>query len=367
MSLSGNLRTMALPEILQWISMGRKTGTLVLERGEVRKQISFENGLAFTSWSNDPREYMGRILVRMRLISEEQLFRALLEQEETGAPLGRILRDGGALDETALVRALTAKAEETVYDLFLWPDGQFALREGELPADVPVRITLDVTHAVFEGARRVDEWERIRSVFGSMDTTLRLRGAAAGIGDPRERQALGLCARGQSLSRMALELYASEFEAAALVFDLHERGLVEIAQRVEAGPAQDVVARIRSGLDAAAGHAAAGRWEPALAAYEQVLQLDHLNQHAKKGLIAAIEGRSRQRLVKAVPLDKVPVMVVDFATLTKEKFDPQEGFVLSRVNGQWDVRSILKLCPMPEEDAILIFARLLERKVIELR
>ena len=31
------------------------------------------------------------------------------------------------------------------------------------------------------------------------------------------------------------------------------------------------------------------------------------------------------------------------------------------------MQSILKLCPMTEEDALLIFARLLERKVIELR
>ena len=41
--------------------------------------------------------------------------------------------------------------------------------------------------------------------------------------------------------------------------------------------------------------------------------------------------------------------------------------VISRINGDWDVRSILKLCPMKEEDALLIFARLLQRKVIELR
>jgi hypothetical protein len=57
---------------------------------------------------------------------------------------------------------------------------------------------------------------------------------------------------------------------------------------------------------------------------------------------------------------------MDMRTLTRENFDPQEGFVLSRVNGEWDVRSILKLCPMAEEDALLIFARLLERKVIGL-
>jgi hypothetical protein len=70
--------------------------------------------------------------------------------------------------------------------------------------------------------------------------------------------------------------------------------------------------------------------------------------------------------VHQVPRDKVPSLAVDLATLTRQKLDPQEGFVLSRVNGQWDVQSILKLCPMGEEDAMLIFARLLERKLIRL-
>jgi hypothetical protein len=46
---------------------------------------------------------------------------------------------------------------------------------------------------------------------------------------------------------------------------------------------------------------------------------------------------------------------------------PLRLFVLSRVNGDWDVQSILKLCPMNEENALLIFARLLEGKVIQLR
>jgi hypothetical protein len=70
--------------------------------------------------------------------------------------------------------------------------------------------------------------------------------------------------------------------------------------------------------------------------------------------------------MRKVPLDKVPRLTMDMASLTRQNFDPQEGFVLSRVNGMWDVGSILKLCPMNEGDVLLIFARLLERKVIEL-
>ena len=80
-----------------------------------------------------------------------------------------------------------------------------------------------------------------------------------------------------------------------------------------------------------------------------MLALDRLNQNAKKGLMAAIEARDRERTMKKVPLDKVPALTMDMAALTRENFDPQEGFVLSRVNGEWDVQSILKLCPMDEE------------------
>ena len=108
------------------------------------------------------------------------------------------------------------------------------------------------------------------------------------------------------------------------------------------------------------------RYDAALKAYEDVLALDRLNQNAKKGLIAAMEARQRERQLHTIPRDKVPVLAVDLVTLTKQNLDPQEGFVLSRVNGEWDVQSILKLCPMGEEETLLIFARLLDRKLIRL-
>jgi hypothetical protein len=78
------------------------------------------------------------------------------------------------------------------------------------------------------------------------------------------------------------------------------------------------------------------------------------------------DGRRAARMRQAIPLDKVPVLLLGAVTLSQQKFDHQEGFVLSRINGQWDVRSILKLCPMPEEEALMIFVRLVDRKVIEL-
>jgi hypothetical protein len=221
---------MALPDILQWIATGQKTGTLHVERRSVQKRIILREGNIFSSWSNDPRESLGQFLIRLRLVTEEQLFRALLAQEEKGRLLGSILVADGVLGEEDLKRALKAKAEETVFDLFLWPSGQFEFREGEFPDDILITFESPVTPVILEGIRRVDEWLRIKAVFPSMDTTVKVKGPPPPGADANEKQLLALAAAGKSLAEISLELRRSEFETASLVFDLFSRGLVAVGQ-----------------------------------------------------------------------------------------------------------------------------------------
>lgn len=364
MGLTGNLRTMDLPEILQWISVGRKTGTLYLARRSIQKRIVFKEGVVYTSWSNDPRESLGQFLIRDGLVTEEQLFKALLHQEEQGRFLGAILVSDEILSEDELRHALRTKAVESIYDLFLWPEGQFDFKEGDFPE--LIHLEVPVTAVILEGVRRVDEWKRIRKIFPSANITFRREQAGYKPRDPAERRALELVAAGKTLAEISLELRRSEFDAASLLFDLHNRGVIAVDQVLEAAVAADPVGAIKDLLSIADERAQSRRYDAAIEAYEEVLGLDRLNQNAKKGIIAVTEARDRDRALRTVPPDKVPVLRLALADLTRENFDPQEGFVLSRINGQWDVRSILKICPMSEESALLIFARLLARGVIEL-
>ena len=366
MSLTGNLRTMDLPDILQWISTGRKTGTLHVERRSVHKRIVFKDGVIHSSTSNDPRESMGQFLIRDRHVTEQQLFRALLRQETEGRLLGAILVGDGVLTEEAMRKSLESKAEETIYNLFLWDEGKFEFKDGELPDNILVHVEMGVTSVIMEGIRRVDEWRRIKDVFPSMATTFRALSPGQGLEDAAERQAVTLAGAGKMLSEMSLEMRRSEFETASLVLDLYNRGLLAVDGVKEDVP-DDAVGSIKDLLSIAHQRITERRWDAARETYERVLALDHLNQDAKKGLIAGADARKKDRILRTVPLDKVPVLKMDVISLTRQNFDAREGFVLSRVNGEWDVRSILKLCPMSEEDALLIFATLLERKVIELR
>src|SRR6202521_681213 len=94
MGIHGTLNTMSVSDLLQFLAAGRKTGTLKLGRGDIIKQIYLEGGLIVGSISNDPREYLGQVLLHYGKIDESQLQAAMEIQRQSGGKLGMILSSG---------------------------------------------------------------------------------------------------------------------------------------------------------------------------------------------------------------------------------------------------------------------------------
>jgi hypothetical protein len=367
MAFTGDLDTFDLFDLLSWLLGRRKSGTLVLTRRSTRKRFAFREATLMSSSSNDPRETIGQALVRERFISEEALFTALVRQESDRRRLGAILIGEGLLSEEQLLRTLRANAEAQIADAFLWPEGRFDFRDDEVPPPEAGELGIELRPVLDEGRHRREQWQLLRQRFPSSEVTFRVTGALERVVDPTQKQILAVALAGKTLAAISLEARRSEYDTALLLAQLCDEGLLTV-DRIEAGSAEaDPVGTIIALLAAAEMRLKEGRFEAALEAYERVLAIDGVNQAAKKGLVALTEARRKAKAARKVPLDKVPVLRLTAMSLTQQKFDPQEGFVLSRINGQWDVRSILKLCPIPEDDALLIFARLLDRQVIELR
>jgi len=91
MSIQGTLETMSLSDLLQFLGAGRKSGTLKFDRGKISKQIYFQNGLIVGSRSNDPREYLGQVLLHYGKVDESQLQLAREAQRRSGVLLGEAL------------------------------------------------------------------------------------------------------------------------------------------------------------------------------------------------------------------------------------------------------------------------------------
>ena len=162
MGLSGNLQTMLPGDLLQWLSLGQKTGTLVITNKRVEKKIFFRRGRVISSASNDPREYLGQFLMSHGYLTEPELKKAMEVQQQSRILLGKILVMIEVITEADLQRLMRLKAEEEIYDIFLWNDGDFYFIDDELPQMEMIALQVDVTGIIMEGTRRVDEWTRIR-------------------------------------------------------------------------------------------------------------------------------------------------------------------------------------------------------------
>ncbi|MFI5182382.1 MAG: DUF4388 domain-containing protein [Thermoanaerobaculia bacterium] len=68
-----------------------------------------------------------------------------------------------------------------------------------------------------------------------------------------------------------------------------------------------------------------------------------------------------------IPLAAVPRLTKPMEELTSLSFTPNEAFIVSRINGIWDIRSIARISPFPEAEVSRVFAKLEAEGVVTFR
>jgi hypothetical protein len=92
------------------------------------------------------------------------------------------------------------------------------------------------------------------------------------------------------------------------------------------------------------------------------------HQESLRKLLAEAEAAFVDKAYKHyVPASKIPHLRRSLDSLTGESLSPAEMFLLSRIDGTWDVRSIIQVSPLREVDALLAMKRMREKGYVELR
>ena len=369
MGLEGNLSTVVFPDILQLLAAGRKTGILhVRDSRGVVKKIFFQDGRICSTSSSDPMEYLGHFLISRGYLTEEQLNKAMETQLQTGIKLGKILVMVGILEEAELSAMLTLKAEETLYGLFLWEDGKFSFEDLPAIEDDMIHISLDVTGLIMEGIRRKDEWARIRALLPSPRTVLarteRLPGLDLAPDGSFPRRVYDAVDGNKCLEEIALHLHATDFQVSEAAFRLCSAGCL-VPSGEKPSPEEITYTAIqRRLLDEAAQALEERRFEEAVRLYRYLLKTMPDDEEVHRGLALAERGASQAFFQDVVPLDTVLELAVPLEKLAQQDLTPQEGFLASRVNGTWDIASILKVSPLTEGEALRAFRRLIEKGIL---
>jgi hypothetical protein len=206
LSLAGKLEDVPLADVMQFIHLGRRTGTLSLQRGGEQAEITFHRGAIVGARSPASRK-IGELLLEEGILDQNGLDEALRvqSQEEPGQTLGQILLSHGTLSVDEVRDAIRGQIEKTIYELVTWAHGSFVFELDTLkpvddiavfPGDLIPDIDLNTQMVLLEAARIFDERNRADGEGGGGEppkpTPLRERESGGGGSGGRRGEAADL-------------------------------------------------------------------------------------------------------------------------------------------------------------------------------
>jgi tetratricopeptide (TPR) repeat protein len=367
MSLSGRLKTMDLAELLQWVTIGRKTGSLAFVKDKTKVYIYLQDGKIISSKSNDPTKQLGHFLLFQGKLTEAQLKHAFEIHQQSKMLLGKILVNEKLVSEDDIQKALVTRTAEVIYDLFLWEDGYFHFSGTGYELEDLILINIDINSLLFEGVRRKDEWVRIRSVFPNNDVVLALRpGVELKNLDltALQKKLLYLLTLKKPISEMILEMHGSDFPVCYELFQLYDKNIVEIEEiRQAAVEVESPYSLFNKGLELMQSR----RYQEAIAVFQEVIRLDPQNVLASEQIELAEKAICQEFYRSTIPAGRIPHFIVPESALTRHNLTHEEGFVASRINGTWDVKSIVMLSPLRELEILQVIDKLMKMGLIALK
>src|SRR5687768_429971 len=136
MAIKGNLKEAALPDVLQLLAMGQKTGCLSLTDRSNFGYIYFDRGRITYASIVNRRDRLGDLLVKNGQLQADELFAAIDEQgKNPGQRLGEILVRRGSITRDQLEQYIRIQIEEAVYFLFTWVQGTFQFEADHRPEE----------------------------------------------------------------------------------------------------------------------------------------------------------------------------------------------------------------------------------------
>lgn len=171
-ALSGDIKAMTIPWLVQDLRTQRKTGTVVLSRGKENKKVFFRNGDIIFASSNLDSDQLGAALLQSGKLTEEQRTVAEEVAKQKGKQLGAVLIERGLITPKGLIEGAKHQVKQIVLSLFSWREGNYVFDNAPLPLAEVVPLQIITGALLMEGIRNLD-WKFVRKSLPPLKTILR--------------------------------------------------------------------------------------------------------------------------------------------------------------------------------------------------
>ncbi|MCB4205585.1 DUF4388 domain-containing protein [Deferribacterales bacterium Es71-Z0220] len=161
--LVGDLLSMPLSDVFQWIAMANKSGELFIQHESEDASFIFKKGKIVYASSNNPKFLLGQILLKYRMITKTHLIKALSIQKKSRKPLGQIFIENKFINKKQLEKAILYQIEEIAYYLLTWKNGYFNFNERDIEVNTATEVSVE--NLLMEGLRRSDEMKNMLKYF----------------------------------------------------------------------------------------------------------------------------------------------------------------------------------------------------------
>jgi len=139
MGLVGSLEDLGLGDILQIVSLARKSGVLNLSSGEVKGKIIFKDGMVISALSSEIKNNLAQLLLEKGIINQSQL-EEVLEQARKSQGEAFLIKDFLAerfgIPRSRIDEVIKDQVEQVVFSFFGWIEGNFSFELMEVENEI---------------------------------------------------------------------------------------------------------------------------------------------------------------------------------------------------------------------------------------
>ncbi|MFH1434367.1 MAG: DUF4388 domain-containing protein [Pseudomonadota bacterium] len=231
--MAGEIRKGWLFEIANFIVTSKLTGVLVVLSGEERRELYFDRGALRMGTSSNMRDRLGQIMLRERLLTEEQL-KSALEELEHGKRLGQVLVGRGVTTVAEVFQLLHRQVEEIFHAALMLDRGAYYFSRTIDLSGLPAFIFIDTQSLMMKTVERINRVYHYKELIPSINVVIRKKAEEGGMAlNAGEADFLDHVTGDKTLREIAGELDIEQFDAIKTAYWLRKKGCIEVFFKIE--------------------------------------------------------------------------------------------------------------------------------------
>ena len=191
MPLQANLRDISPTQVLNLVNLAGKTGMLTIFEGipsndqdamgkpkqlpgAERAKIAFKGGKLIHAHMGEQDGNLVSVLNKAGKLNDSQS-RIIRERSQKlgDKALALLLINANYVTQQEIVASIQQHMLDVVYNMLTWVEGPFRFDDGILPASERILVPLDLENVIIEGARRIQENEKLLKELPDLDYSLK--------------------------------------------------------------------------------------------------------------------------------------------------------------------------------------------------